>query len=168
VIRDRFSGPNAAEPKVASVNLMAVGPVETPHGPIEPPVRTHPNAHRLDDPSVLPSATRPMALSAGVNAFTFTGRYDVDATVFVISDEPQQALLGHWGNTAWGGAVTERDERQHILRVRGTGPFTTVIVPWRRGSRPDDLNVTRDGEVLHIRLAGYALRFDADGQGFRE
>jgi len=168
VIRDRFSGPNAAEPKVASVNLMAVGPVETPHGPIEPPVRTHPNAHRLDDPSVLPSATRPMALSAGVNAFTFTGRYDVDATVFVISDEPQQALLGHWGNTAWGGAVTERDERQHILRVRGTGPFTTVIVPWRRGSRPDDLNVMRDGDVLHIRLAGYALRFDAEGRGSRE
>ena len=168
VIRDRFSGPNAAEPKVSSVNLMAVGPVETPKGPIEPPVRTHPNAHRMDDPSVLPSATRPMDLSAGVNAFTFTGRYDVDAAVFVISDEPQQALLGHWGNTAWGGAVTERDERQHILRVRGTGPFTTVLVPWRRGSRPDDLAITADAGVLRVHLAGHTIRFDTAGRKARE
>ncbi len=163
VIRDSFSGENAAVPKVASLNLMAVGPVGTPAGLIEPPLRTHPNAQRMDDPAVLPSATRPMDLPAGVSAFTFTGRYDVDFAVFVIADEPRQALLGNWGNSAWGGAVSEREERQHILRVRGSGPFATVIVPWRRGARPEGLTVTREGDTLCVRVVDQTLRFGADG-----
>jgi hypothetical protein len=163
LIRDRFTGENAAAPKVASLNLMAVGPVATPAGPVEPPQRTHPAADRKEDPAVLPSATKPLDLAAGVSEFGFTGRYDVDFAVFVLGDAPKQALLGNWADTAWGGAVTQREERQHILRVRGTGPFTTVIVPWRRGQKPAGLAVTQEGEQIVVRSAAGTVRVLADG-----
>jgi|GEM_PF-807611 len=163
LIRDRFAGDNAASPKVATLNLMAVGEVSTPAGPVTPPLRTHPNAQRKDDPTVLPSATRPIDLAAGVNAFGFTGQHDVDFAVFVIGDTPQQALLGNWADTAYGSAVTQREERQHILRVRGTGEFITVIVPWKRGQKPEGLSVTKEGEVIAVTTPKGVIRFKPDG-----
>jgi hypothetical protein len=162
VIRDRFAGENAATPKVASFNLMAVGEVTTPAGPVTPPQRTHPVADRKEDPAVLPSATKPFDLAAGVSEFGFTGRYDVDFAVFVLGDPPQQALLGNWADTAWG-AVAEHEERQHILRVRGTGEFVTVIVPWKRGGKPANLAGTRDGDVIVVKSTHSTIRFRQDG-----
>jgi hypothetical protein len=163
VIRDRFAGTNAGVPKIASFNLMATGAVATLSGPVEPPLRAHPNAQRMEDIAVLPSATPPMALPAGVNEVGFTGRYGVDFSVFVLGDEPRQALLGNWANTAWGGAVSEREERQHILRVCGTGEFITVMVPWNRGAKPSDLSVTREGDVVIVKINGRTIRFNPDG-----
>jgi hypothetical protein len=142
---------------------MAVGPVATPAGPIEPPQRTHPVAERKDDPAVLPSATKPIDLPAGIAEFRFTGRYDVDFAVYAIGDHPRQALLGNWADTAWGGAVTEREERQHILRVRGSGPFTTVIVPWKRDAKPQGLTVAADGGTVVVTTSTGTTRIAADG-----
>jgi len=163
LIRDRFSGENAAIPKVSSLNLMAVGAVQTPAGPIVPPERTHPVTDRKEDPAVLPSATRPFALPAGASEFGFTGRYDVDFAVYSLGSQPHQALLGNWADTAWGGAVTEREERQHILRVRGTEPFTTVIVPWRRDAKPQGLSVTLDGDAVVVTTSAGTTRIASDG-----
>jgi hypothetical protein len=163
LIRDRFTGENAGVPKVSSLNLMAVGPVATPAGPIEPPQRTHPVADRKDDPAVLPSATKPIDLPTGIAEFRFTGRYDVDFAVYSIGDQPRQALLGNWADTAWGGAVTEREERQHILRVRGSGPFTTVIVPWKRDAKPQGLTVAADGDTVVVTTSTGTTRIAADG-----
>ncbi len=151
-VRDNFEGADAAVPKVASFYLMAVGPVQTPEGELNPPGHTHPNAAaKPEQPeSELPSALPPMDLPAGVHRFGFTGRYDVDFDVYVIAEKPVKALLGNWAVSAWGGHITEREERQHILRVRGEGPFVTLIVPWRRNEKPEGLKAeVRDGQ-LHL------------------
>jgi hypothetical protein len=160
VIHDSFSGEKASESKVMSLNLMAVGPVVTPAGEIEPVKRTHPVEQRKEDPTVLPSASKPIDLAAGVNEFGFTGRYDVDFAVFIIGDVPQQALIGNWADTAWGGNITEREERQHILRIRGTGSFTTILVPWRRGHKPEKLTVTVTDGVATVKTVDSELKFD--------
>ncbi len=163
LIRDTFTGENAAVPKVASLNLMAVGSAATPAGPIEPPQRTHPVADRKEDPAMLPSATKPIDLPAGTAEFGFTGRYDVDFAVYSLGSQPRRALLGNWADTAWGGGVTEREERQHILRIRGNGPFTTVIVPWRRDAKPQRLNVAADGDTVVVTTSARTTRIAPDG-----
>jgi hypothetical protein len=162
VICDRFAGEEADVPKVASLNLMAVGPVVTPAGSIEPPQRTHPTAQRQEDPAVLPSATKPVALPPGSSEFRFTGRYDVDFAVYSLGNQPREFLLGNWANTAWGGAVIEREERQHILRVRGSGPFITVVVAWRRDAKPQSLHVTEDGNAVVVTAGDVTTRIFYD------
>ncbi|MCL4203548.1 MAG: hypothetical protein KJ000_13680 [Pirellulaceae bacterium] len=165
VICDRFAGEDADVPKVASLNLMAVGPVVTPAGAIEPPPRTHPNAPRTEAPAVLPSATKPVPLPPGSSEFQFTGRYDVDFAVYSLGADPREFLLGNWADTAWGGAVSEREERQHILRVRGRGPFRTVIVAWRRDAKPQSLRVTEDGNAVVVTADGASTRIVCDESG---
>jgi hypothetical protein len=50
---------------------------------------------------------------------------------------------------------TKFEEAQYILRLRGTGPFDVLIVPYLRGRRPPDLAVTRTSDgVLSVLLGG--------------
>lgn len=168
VIRDSFSGEGRDEPKVLSLNLMADGPVETPAGRMTPGPRRHPvRAHERGESGELPSASRPFDLPAGVNRLGFTGRYDVDWDVYTVGQRAR-ALIGNWAVTPWGNAITEKEERQHILRIRGSGPFTTVILPWRRGARPEGLGVSRDGEAIVIRREGLTLRVDANSYTYAD
>src|SRR5262249_19572720 len=48
---------------------------------------------------------------------------------------------------------TNFEEAQYILRLRGTGPFDVLIVPYHKGRRPSDLAVTRtfDGMLSVLR-----------------
>lgn len=159
LIRDTFDGSRAAEPKIASFNLMATGTVQTPLGEVMPPSHTHPVAGPNPElpPAELPSATPPIELPAGLHRFGFTGRFDVDFDVYIWAEQPVQTLLGNWAVTAWGPHVTEPEERQHILRVRGTGPFTTLIMPRRRGEPADPVGVRTDGKRLTVQFGSREL-----------
>ena len=75
LIRDTFSGKDAAAAKIFTLNLMAEGAVETPAGPQTPPVRTFPYAEKTSDPATqMPSAGEVFPLSPGVNRLGFTGQ----------------------------------------------------------------------------------------------
>jgi hypothetical protein len=164
LIRDTFRGEAAGEPKVLALNLMAEGDVETPAGKIRPPERTHPpENHNGGARQELASSSPPFSLPAGTNRMTFQGRYGVGFHVYTISDGNQQAIIGNWAVTPWGLHVTDKQERQHILRIRGTGPFTTLILPYREGQSPKDLQVSRDGDTLVISGAGPTVRIRPDG-----
>lgn len=165
ILRDRFAGPGATEPKVLSLNLMATGAVETPAGPVTPPERFHPaTEHNPQDPAhQRPSATKPFELPAGAARLGFTGRYDVDVDVISVGAAPRQALLGNWGVNAWGGHITEREERQHILRVRSSeAELVTVLLPRRRGAGEPG-TVRQEGAEWVIESAGTTVRLGADG-----
>ena len=165
VIRDTFEGEKAGAAKVMTLNLMATGEVETAAGRLAPPPRTHAVAEHKDGAAghELASAAAPFALAGGVSRFGFQGRYGVDCDVYVAGDGPQQALLGDWADQAWGGHVTDREERQHILRVRGTGAFTTVIVPWRRGAKPVAVTVAPEGDGIGVKVGTATALVRADG-----
>lgn len=166
VIQDRFSGEQSRVPKVASFNLMAQGSVMTSGGMITPPQHTHPKAQREESPpaSHLPSSSLPISFSAGANEFGFTGRHGVDFSVFVIGDEPHDVAIGNWGVTAWGNGLTpNKEERQHILRVKSNGTFNTVLVPWRAGNKPSGLSVTKDGSNIKIVASGKLTIVAPDG-----
>jgi len=141
VIRDEFDGPSAGKPKVLTLSLMARGPVQTPAGAITPERRTHPSSPKANRPDQLPSAGPPFALGPGISRLSFTGQYGVDFDVFVIAQQAQQALLGNWADTWTQQGIRKWEERQHILRIRGAGPFHLVLVPYRAGHRPADLKL---------------------------
>jgi len=152
VIRDSFEGIGAAAPKIVTLNLMATGDVGTPAGPMRPPPRAHPaREHDVKDPThQLPSVAPSLALDPGVTRFEFSGRHGVDWDVYHVASGAQTAVIGHWSAVPWGGFITDKPESQYILRVRGTGTFTSVIVPWRRGERPAGLHVTGQPDALVI------------------
>ncbi|OPZ84820.1 MAG: hypothetical protein BWY76_01687 [bacterium ADurb.Bin429] len=82
-----------------------------------------------------------------MNKFGFTGasfggtKPAIDWDLYTIADETLQANIGNW---AWSDF-----ERQHILRLRGVGPFTTVILPVRKGAKRE-VAVERDGANLRL------------------
>ena len=177
-IRDTFSGKDAAVPKIWSMNLMAEGEVETPTGKQTPPQRTFPASDKMTDPATqMPSAGPVFPLSPGVNRLGFTGQKwkghaseGIDWDLYVVAAEPQQAQIGNWANSSapCGGefqAAQGRtfEERQHILRVRGTGTFTTVIVPWKKGQKPAGLDVSADGDTVVVKTAKGTVRIAPDG-----
>ena len=152
VIRDTFDGPDAAFPKIASWFLMATGAVNTAHGPITPPEHRHPTVEYRQGapPTDLPSATPPFDLAPGMHRFDFHGRYDVDVEVYVHVEKPAQALLGNWAVSAWGSHVTESEERQHILRIRSAGAFTTILLPHRKNEPDRYDHITAENGALRI------------------
>ena len=178
VIRDTFSGKDAAAPKIFTLNLMAEAAVETPVGPQTPPIRLWPAAEKPTDPATqMPSAGNVFPLSPGVNRLGFTGQTwkghpteGIDWDVYLVPAEPQQAHVGNWGNQNSSSASLfqaaqgrKYEERQHILRVRGTGTFTTVIVPWKKGKKPSGIEVTADGNTIVVKMPKGVIRFKPDG-----
>jgi len=177
VIKDTFSGKDAAAPKIFTLNLMAEGAVETPVGPQTPPVRMWPAAEKATDPATqMPTAGKVFPLSPGVNRLGFTGQTwkghpteGIDWDVYLVPTEPQQAHVGNWGNQASSSAGLfqaaqgrKYEERQHILRVRGTGSFTTVIVPWKKGKKPEGLEVSTNDGAITVKTATSHVTIAAD------
>ncbi|MHB9024909.1 MAG: hypothetical protein ACYC7E_12160 [Armatimonadota bacterium] len=167
VLRDRFEGEQANAAKVFTLNLMAEGPVQTPAGPVTPPARTWGDGYNDKIAHESPSAGQVFALPAGLNKLIFTGAtfgtkekptLGIDFDLYTVSDEAQQAHIGNWADNWVGGAsgafqrVNGRpyEERQHILRIRGTGEFTTLILPYRKG-QPRETQVTREGGLVIVR-----------------
>lgn len=182
-INDTFAGADASLPKIWTMNMMAAGPVQTPAGPMTPELRTHTRAERRNEPTrknpdpELPSAGPVFPLAPGVSVLGFTGEKwkghpseGVDWNLYLINDEPKEALLGNWavvsGNDADGFKKAQgRDfeERQHILRLRGNGSFTSVFVPWQKGKKPGQLDVRKDGADIVVQRNGKSVRFSPDG-----
>lgn len=164
LIRDRFAGKAAAESKVFSLNLMAEGDVEIPGGKVSPPLRTHDaQGGRAPDKKELPSAGKVFSLAPGINRLGFTGQWKIDWDLYTLGDEARQAHIGNWAH--YYHPHTEQlefqkangrpfEERQHILRIRGNGAFSTLILPYPKGKRPADLKVTRDGGTLVVSHGG--------------
>ena len=179
-IHDQFTGPRAAEAKILTFNLMAEGPVGTPVGAMTPPERTHAReSHSPGKPGHdLPSAGRVFPLPAGLHRLRFTGQTwkahpsgGIDFDLYVASNEDMQAHIGNWAHV-WHPSPEEGEfraangsprfeERQHILRIRGRGAFTTLIVPWRKGRRPAGLKVSREGEALLVATPKGPVRIGA-------
>jgi hypothetical protein len=140
IVTDTFDGEGAAAPKIWTLNLAATGKVTTPFGEVEPARRTHPaENHRPEMAShelASASAVIELPAAAAPYRFGFTPAFapgDRTLTVLVTCDEPQQALIGNWAVSAWGGQLTTREERQHILRLRGTR-FRVEVRMSRRGA----------------------------------
>jgi hypothetical protein len=153
-IRDEFNGTGAADPKIFSLTLMATGPVETTMGQREVPVSSA---------AAKPPAGAPLALAPGVTRLGFQGQWGVDFDVFIVAERSQQATVTGWKHfwhptreaDEYKQATGKKfEEAQYILRLRGTGPFDVVIVPYRRGRRPPDLVITRTSDGVLSLLRG--------------
>jgi hypothetical protein len=154
-IRDEFNGTGAADSKIFSLTLMATGPVETAEGLREVPFSSTP---------AKPPAGVPFALAPGVTRLGFKGEWGVDFDVFIVADSAQQATVTGWkhfwhpnleSNEYEQANGTKFEEAQYILRLRGTGAFDVLIVPYHKGRRPPDLAITRTSEgVLSVLRGG--------------
>jgi hypothetical protein len=153
VLEDRLEGKSADQLRVWSMNLMAEGEVETPAGRVSPPLRSTVGKGEL------PSAGQVFPLPPGLNRLGFRGQWLIDWDLYTLADLAQQAHVGNWSH----GWHPEREmsefkaankkafeERQHILRVRGTGTLTVLIVPRRKGAKPADVQLQRNGKGVAI------------------
>ena len=159
VIDDAFTGKElAGKPVISTLNLMAQGAVATPAGQVTPVERIHPA--NQDTTVDLPSTGAPFAVAAGLNKFSFTGQWLIDWDLYTDADAPMQALIGNWGHknhpTGELNQFTKAqgkpfEERQHILRLRGQDRIRTIILPYRKGERPDNLAVMKQAgdTVIH-------------------
>ncbi|MBW3624321.1 MAG: hypothetical protein KY468_13015 [Armatimonadetes bacterium] len=174
LIRDRFGGEDPGIGKVFTMNLMAEGEVETPSGRIAPPQRLY--DHRDAAKQELPSAGPVFPLPAGLQRMSFTGQWGVDWDLYTVSGEAQEAILGNWGHN-WHPnneqvqyrAAHGRDfeERQHILRIRGNGPFNAILLPYRKGEKPEGRTVTREGGKIVVRRGEDILTMDEGHYSYR-
>jgi hypothetical protein len=153
-IRDEFTGIGATDSKIFSLTLMATGPVQTDRGPREVPLSSAP---------AKPPAGVPFALAPGVTRLGFEGQWGADFDLFIVAERSQQATVTGWKHfwhptpeaDEYKQATGKKfEEAQYILRLRGTGPFDVVIVPYRRGSRPPDLVITRTSDGVLSLLRG--------------
>jgi hypothetical protein len=164
LIHDTFTGADAEQAKVWTMNLTAEGAVETPIGQQTPLLNKHPVANY--DPAHGPSVGPVFTLSPGVTRLGFTGAVlkahpsgGIDFDVHCIAASPQQAHIGAWGCRE-NGAV---EQNQYILRVRGAGPFTTVILPWCKGAKPKGMRVTADTDGITVTTDATTVQFTESG-----
>jgi hypothetical protein len=132
-------------------NLMASGAVMTPAGSITPTTRFSSGCQ--SPAGQLPSNGTVYNLTSGLQQFHFTGAvWAAHATGGINWDlylspsgSSQQFMLGNWGHGCHpAGEMSEYSqangasfaESQHILRVHDTGPFSTVILPYRKTEPP--------------------------------
>jgi hypothetical protein len=150
-VNDTFSGPSAGTGKTLTWNMMATGAVSTPTGSVTPTPRF---SNGCQSPAgALPSDGTVSGLPAGLNQFNFTGAVwpkhatqGIDWDLFTLTaDTTQQFMIGNWGHGCQssreaGEYQTANDtsfsEVQDILRVHDTGPFTTIILPYRKTEAP--------------------------------
>jgi hypothetical protein len=150
-VADTFAGPGAGAGKTLTWNLMASGPVSTPAGWITPIARFSTGCQ--NPAGALPSNGTVNSLGSGLQAFSFTGAAwpkhatgGIDWDLFTLSNTTtQQFFIGNWGHGCNPGreageyqAANESRfaEIQHILRIHDTGPFTTIILPYRKTEPP--------------------------------
>jgi hypothetical protein len=150
-VTDNFSGPSATAGKTLTWNMMATGPVSTPAGPITPTPRFSSGCQ--NPAGALPSNGAVNNLGSGLQQFNFTGfpwpqhaTGGINWDFFTLSNSTgQQFLIGNWGHgcnnlremseyqSANGSPFAEI---QDILRIHGTGPFTSIILPYRKTETP--------------------------------
>ena len=149
-VRDHFAGAGSADSKVLTWNLMAQGPVATPAGQYTPIPRL--NNAGTSTPNVWPSNGPDYPLSSGLQHFLFTGQLwpahatnGIDWDLYLIPDGAQRFYIGSWGHNMETSRESSEfqktngtpfQESQYILRVQGTGSFSTVILPYRKGETP--------------------------------
>ncbi len=172
LLADAFSGTNAEAAKILTLNLMATGAVDTPVGLVSPPPRRN---YCYEEPHELPSASAPFSLPAGTNRFGFTGQWLIDWDLYTVATNAQQALVGNWGHNSHPTREADEfqraqgrpfEESQHILRVRGPGPFATLILPFRKGQRRADLTVAQEGGRIVVATANDATTIGPDWYAF--
>jgi hypothetical protein len=162
-IQDTFTPEEAKAAKVQSMTFLAQGPVVEPGGgKLTCPLRIHPvSEHKA--PMPLPSVDVKFSLDKGLHRFGFTGKYPIEWDVYVLSDSSRQGVLGNWAVTPWGGHITDKEERQYILRLRGQDSFRTLIIAWQKGERPKDLNVQETGQSITVVAGGTTVVFNPRG-----
>ena len=179
-LQDTFEG--AEGPKVFTLNLAAEGDVETPGGRVTPPPRMWGNdsvaaARKL--PKELPSAGSVFALPTGLSRLRFTGQAwkahpsgGIDFDVYVFADREQQAQIGNWAHAWHPQGETELfeqangrpfEERQHILRIHGDGPFRVLLIPRPKGRQGPEPEVKAENDTLVVRSGRSAIRLAPDG-----
>jgi hypothetical protein len=152
-VADSFSGsgPGVAAGKTLTWNLMATGAVNTPVGPITPTTRFSSGCQ--SPAGQLPSSGTVSALQPGLSEFSFTGfpwpknaAGGINWDLYTMtSTATQQFMIGNWGhgcqsNREMGEYQTANGapfaEVQDILRVHGSGSFTTIILPYEKTQTP--------------------------------
>ena len=131
-----------------------------------------------------PSGGTSYQLKPGLNRFQFTGQQfgtennkkpAIDWDLYIVSDGNQEFCIGNWGSNKSGMAVDfagmqlsdgswvdSYQQRQHLLRVKGTNNFYTVIVPRQRGAETSE--VTLNGNHLTVSVNGETTVIDLAGQ----
>jgi hypothetical protein len=181
-VADSFAGPGAAAGKTLTWNMMASGPVSTPAGWITPITRFSSGCQ--NPTGALPSNGVVNNLGSGLQAFGFTGipwpkhaTRGINWDLFMLSDSTtQQFFIGNWGHgchplremneykTANGAPFAET---QHILRVHGAGPFTTIILPYRK-TEPPARGVTRQSCGVQIAQGNEITCFNASAATYTD
>jgi hypothetical protein len=163
-VADSFAGPAAASGKTLTWNMMASGRVSTPAGWVTPVTRFSSGCQ--DPAGALPSNGTVYDLGSGLQAFSFTGTPwpkhptgGIDWDLFLLSNSnTQQFFIGNWGHgchppremaeyQAANGAPFA--EVQDILRIHGAGPFTSIILPYRK-TEPPARGITRQSCGVQI------------------
>jgi hypothetical protein len=163
-VYDSFSGAGAKAAKTLTWNLMAAGPVATPAGAATPIARFSRGCQSVA--GQLPSSGPVYLLPDGIQKFSFTGAAwprhatgGINWDLFtLLSSSTAQFTLGNWGH----GCQSNREagefkgangisfsEVQDILRIHDTGPFSTIILPYRKTEVPDRA-VTRQACGIQI------------------
>jgi len=153
-VEDDWGGDWIADSKIASYNFMASGAVVTPDGNNTPPAGTL---------NTSTGTATEYSLAAGIHKFEFTGQWVADFTVFVIADAATDYIIQHFEHnvgtsamkTLWvaenGGTYSEE---QYIFRLKSTGTFDIVIVPYVKASPPTTLTLTESGGVYTLNYDG--------------
>ncbi len=149
-VTDNFFGSSATAGKTLTWNMMATGPVSTPAGPITPTPRFSSGCQ--NPAGALPSNGTVNTLGPGLQHFNFTGftwpRHatgGINWDFFTISNPTEQFLIGNWGhgchpirevNEYQAANGSPFREIQDILRIHGAGPFTSILLPYRKTETP--------------------------------
>ncbi len=166
---------NSSVPFIWNFNFMAADSVQTPSGPVLPPSSFWSSQ---GGPQQLPRASDPIPLDTGFNRFDFQGQDwiahptgGIDWEVYLETAAPDAAVLCDVGHDfiptpekeefLAANGVSSFSEKQVVLRAKGGGHFTTLILPYAKGQRPADLSVFQSNDTIHVELPG-TFEFSTD------
>ncbi|MEY3050574.1 MAG: hypothetical protein RLY31_359 [Bacteroidota bacterium] len=172
ILHDSVDSP---APFIWNFNFMATDSVQTPTGPVLPPSSFWSSQ---GGPQQLPRASSPVPLDTGFNRFDFQGQNwvahptgGIDWELYLETADPDAAVLCDVGHDfiptpekeeflATNG-VASFSEKQVVMRAKGGGHFTTLILPYAKGQRPADLSVYQSQDTIHVDLPG-VFHFSTD------
>ena len=143
-IQDEFNGPSV--PRILTLNLTA-----EPESPVRP----------LDlSPARLP----------------FTGQWLIDWDLYAQTSAPAETVTRTWTHH-WHPNREQNEfakangrpfeESQSILRIKGAGPFTTILLPHRKSAHPNP-SVKTEGSKTIITWANSTAIFDSHCYSFND
>ena len=149
-LKDTFA---SAVSRVLTLPMMATGNLTVMGSPITPTQRDNNN----DTTKASNGITNAMT-TAALNRIQATGAVwtghatgGIDWDVYVVPSSTSQIMVGNWSHNQHNGREVSEyatacasgcsfgssfRERQHIVRVEGSGSFDTIILPWRKGEAP--------------------------------